>query len=93
MILTIIFVYAAVVALAFVFQTKLIFPGTGPDPVLPHMAQQLTIEAPGGAVLKGVLIPASHPAPNAPLILSFPATRPTPPPPRSTSTTSIRRPT
>jgi pimeloyl-ACP methyl ester carboxylesterase len=70
--LTIALIYAAVVALAFVFQTKMIFPGTGPDPVLPVDAQQLAIEAPAGAVLRGVLIPASHKAPGAPVILSFP---------------------
>ncbi len=65
------FVYLAVVALAFAFQARMIFPGTGPDPILPHEAQQLSIDAPGGAVLKGVLIPASHKAPGAPVILSF----------------------
>jgi pimeloyl-ACP methyl ester carboxylesterase len=65
-------IYAAVVALAFVFQTKMIFPGAGPDPLLPHDAQQLRIEAPDGAVLRGVLIPANHLATSAPLILSFP---------------------
>ena len=65
-------VYACIVALAFVFQTKMIFPGAGPDPVLPREAQQLAIDAPGGAVLRGVLIPASHKAPAAPVILSFP---------------------
>jgi hypothetical protein len=65
-------IYGAVVALAFVLQTKMIFPGAGPDPRLPHDAQQLTIDAPGGAVLRGVLIPADRPAPGAPVILSFP---------------------
>lgn len=64
-------VYLAVVALAFAFQARMIFPGTGPDPVLPRDAQPLSIDAPGGAVLKGVLIPASHKAPGAPVILSF----------------------
>jgi hypothetical protein len=47
-------VYISLVALAFAFQTKMIFPGTGPDPALPRTAQGLRIEAPGGAVLKGV---------------------------------------
>jgi pimeloyl-ACP methyl ester carboxylesterase len=70
--LVVLLVYLTIVALAFVFQAKLIFPGAGPDPALPHDAQLLTIEAPGGATLKGVLIPASHPAPGAPVIVSFP---------------------
>ncbi len=70
--LAILALYVVVAALAFVFQARLIFPGAGPDPVLPHDAQMLTIEAPDGVRLQGVLIPASHPAPGAPVIISFP---------------------
>ncbi|HEY1605178.1 MAG TPA: hypothetical protein VGF77_06230 [Allosphingosinicella sp.] len=64
-------VYAALVALAFAFQTRLIFPGTGGTPVLPAGTRPLEIKAPGGADLRGVLIPAAQPAAGAPLILSF----------------------
>jgi pimeloyl-ACP methyl ester carboxylesterase len=72
MILAAALLYLAVALLAFLFQTWLIFPGAGGDPVLPAGVQKVAIAAPDGAVLAGIVVPASAPAAGAPVVLSFP---------------------
>jgi hypothetical protein len=67
------FLYLAILVLLFAFQTRLLFPaamvgGAGP---LPPGGERLTLRAPDGETLHGVLLPASAPSPGAPLILGF----------------------
>jgi pimeloyl-ACP methyl ester carboxylesterase len=72
MLLAALLVYVVVLLLAFLFQTRLVFPGTGGDPVLPAGTRKVTIAAPDGARLSGIVVPADSPAPGAPVVLSFP---------------------
>ena len=72
MILAAVILYLIVVALAFAFQTRMVFPGAPPEPALPRNAERLTIEAPDGVSLRGMLLPAPTPAAGAPVILAFP---------------------
>lgn len=72
MLLAILLAYLAVVALAFAFQNKLIFPGAGRiEPILPAGTERLAIETADGAHLAGLHIPPDAPAAAAPVILSF----------------------
>jgi hypothetical protein len=65
--------YLVILALAFAFQDRLIFPGAGQiEPILPAGTERLTMHAPDGVRLAGIRIPAEKPGSGAPVILSFP---------------------
>ena len=68
-----VFLYAAILVLLFVFQTRLLFPAgfaenSGP---VPATARSLTLATPDGETLHGLHIPPAAPRPGAPVILGF----------------------
>jgi pimeloyl-ACP methyl ester carboxylesterase len=68
-----ILVYAAICALAFTLQDRLLFPvdAARSDDPLPPGAERLTLTATDGTKLVGVHLPPRRPGPNPPLILGF----------------------
>jgi pimeloyl-ACP methyl ester carboxylesterase len=68
-----ILIYAAICALAFIFQDRYLFPvgAARSDDPLPPGAGRLTLNAADGTKLVGLHLPPRRPAPNPPLILGF----------------------
>jgi pimeloyl-ACP methyl ester carboxylesterase len=68
-----ILLYAAICALAFTLQSRLLFPvdAARSDDPLPPGAERLALTVADGTRLVGVHLPPRRPGPNAPLILGF----------------------
>jgi len=69
--LALLLLYALVCAAAYFAQDRMLFPAPAARAAIPAGAERLLLKAADGVRLAGLRLPATAPAPNAPLILAF----------------------